>query len=426
MEQNFEIKELQNDQFQVFYRVGESFCKRLGYGFDRREQASACVLFLETWLCNGGQICVTGAADEPGEITGFDGSSLRDPSFTSVELIWGIMTEGLCPMQLAVHLLGIDEAALAPYRVQTDTPCEMVDLARMLRALALKRQLASMKGALDELQQQQQIDNLGQRIMLHHRSAMLTQVIETAVTDPEQKAMFLQYLHGYPLNVIGEQYKVSYLVARKQVAEARKQFESYLMEMLTAKEQLKVLTAELLSLKEEQKAMRSCFVVREVDRVMPEKLDASFFEWATYTLKELFVSLDHYPFSVRATKSLETLGVKRVDQLLALNFQQLRSLPNIGNKTCSELEEFIRDNRLDALQHPAVLHALKVLAEQGLDAACKELGICRSAHSEDGFFLYDAFDAERRQQEIMEHLYNHPSLLRNQSYMMGNSIMKVD
>lgn len=416
MKNYFKIEKLTESQYQVVYRPGNSFCKRLGLPFTSEEQASAAVWVLEYWLDNGGTISVAGDPESPDVITGFDGSGLRTNTMTSVELVRCLLTQGLCAKELAISLLGLSEALVKPYIVTSEGNVELVDLALLLKKLAMQRQLDAMMDEQTQLKQQMTLDDLNQRIMLHHRSALLTELIDKAVEDKVQQEMYKLYLRGYPLNVIGDQYNASYLVVRKQVALAKNQFDRYMRDLLTAKEQLTVLSAELMQAREELKTLRTCFVVREVAKTMPEKPDPEFYEWANFSLKNLFVSLDRFPFSNRASKSLETLGVKRLDQLLSLNFQRLSDLPHIGSKTCSELQEFIRENRLDALQHPIVLQLLRELAEEGVEQACQRLGVCPVVRTQDGILLYDGFESDEDLDHALSRLYSHPSVLHNVSY----------
>lgn len=419
MEKWFDIREGDNHLYFVFYRVGRSYCKRLDYAFLGMKQAAACVLMLEAWLSDGGRLNYSGEPDEPGLVTGFDSSTLVRGVVTSVELLQCLLTEGLCPMEVAQHLLGLSEEELAPYRVRMVSGCAWVDLASWLQGLVQRRAEAELQRKVEEVERQQRIDNLDQRLMLHHRSLMMTTLVESSIEGEEQRRMFLQYLHGYPMNVIAEQYKVSYFYVRKQIAQARKQFESQLYKLLTAKEQLAALSVDLLQAKEELKALHACFLVRQVANVRPRKLDPSFYDWATFTLKHVLVSLDEFPFSLRAARSLEQLGVQRVDQLLALNFQRLRDLPNIGSKTCAELEDFIHDHKLDALQHPAVLEAFSVMAEEGLQEACKRYGMVKVVKTDDGFVLNDLFDKDEDIDKVLGQLYSHPSVLFDSPYLMG-------
>ena len=414
MENCFKIVKVAENQFQVFYRVDVAYCKRLDYDFSSEEQAAAAVLVLEYWLDHGGKIMVAGDPDSPDVITGFDSRELQAPAVTTVALIRCFVTQGVCDKELVQALLGLDEQMLEPYILPIGSNLNLVDLARLLKDLAFEHHAQVMADEQEGAPQQIAVDDQCQHLILLHRSLQIQQLIEEAITEGDQQTMFIEYMRGYPMNVIGKQHGISYLDVRKQLAKAKTTFDRFMGELVTAKEQLKAVTAELMQARQELKDLRSCFVVREVAKSMPEKPTPEFYEWATFTLKELFVSLDRFPFTLRASKSLEMLGVSRVDQLLSLNFQTLQQLPNIGSKTCDELQEFIREHHLDMLDNPAVIKVLRKMAEEGFQKACERFGLCPVVKTGDGFILYDGFEFDDELDMALQRIFSHPSLLRKQ------------
>lgn len=369
--------------YNVYYKPGKNYCKRLRFEFYSRREADSVALYFQLWVDAGGAIRYTEEPDEHGLIISLDQKNMKDcPVHLTSQLMYLFHNGGTCPVQVAAFLMGMDVSKLEGMIAQHMLPYQTAGKIKLVRLddicstdqeVEPRSNLQHFKTvpAGDAVKLQKEYDRL--EVLLPLLKA-LCRSTWGYVPSGRDGRIFLGFIHGEDYGALSKTWGLCKERIRQIVVKQAEEVDQIIKRVTTSGKELLQMKARSEHLATELALLRTEAKLVKARNMMSFKPDRQSLEWIKVICRLYNTPLSELGFSTRTYNTLESLSVKDIFDIARLDEETLRKTPGSGLKTVSEVASFRDRFELWKLNEPVFQRYAEYLAHVLVKEECEQLG----------------------------------------------------